>query len=270
MPDCPALSRYGSLLFDLDGVIYRGDEPVAFAVETVNALLSAGKRVAFLTNNSTVRPESVSERLRSMGIAAEPERVVTSALATADHLLSDRVGSVFVIGEPALREAIRGAGIHVTQNGKEPVDAVVVGLDRHVTYEAIRDAALLIERGAAFVATNTDPSLPVPGGAWPGAGALVGAVQATTGVTPDVVGKPKPQLFRSAQDRAGGGEPLVIGDRLDTDIAGALGLGWDAALVLTGVSTREEALEPGAPKATFILDDLRGLMGQGLNAGSPV
>jgi glycerol 3-phosphatase-2 len=261
MPVAPAFSGYDAFLLDLDGVIYRGNEPVAFAAEAVNEVISAGKRVAFLTNNSTVRPESVSERLRAMGIRAEPAQVVTSALATADSLRSERTASAFVIGEPALRDAIARAGIRVAQDGNELVDTVVVGLDRRVTYEAIRDAAVQIERGARFVATNADPSLPVPGGAWPGAGALVGAVQATTGVAPEIVGKPKPQLFRSALERAGGGKPLVVGDRLDTDVAGAVALGWDAALVLTGVSTREEASAPGAPKARFILGDLRGLLG---------
>jgi glycerol-1-phosphatase len=252
--------RFDAFLFDLDGVIYKGDEPVPHAAEAVRALGEAGKRTAFLTNNATVRPEDVADRLGGMGILVEPQQVVTSALATADHLRDKGIRSAYVVGEAALIDAVASAGVTVAGGVDLHIEAVVVGLDRDVTYAKLRDAALQIQGGAMFIAANIDPSLPMPKGAWPGSGALVGAIAAASGAVPEVVGKPNPPLFRSALERAGGGVPLMIGDRLDTDIAGALALGWDAALVLTGVSTLEEAKGPGAPEPGFVLEDLRGLL----------
>jgi glycerol-1-phosphatase len=290
------VDRYDSFLFDLDGVLYRGSEPVPGAAEVVDAIRERGKPVAFMTNNSARTPDEVVAHLRSVGVRADVDEVETSALATA-KLLSERdVRSAFVIGETGLVTALRDANITVVdvppalgahhrdgRDGTPPDDGtnerpakasgerhagderspvVVVGLDRHLTYERLRDAALLVERGSSFVASNADASFPAEdGAAWPGAGAISAVIETTTGVAPEIVGKPHAPLLRSALARAGGRRPLVIGDRLDTDIAGAVGLGWDSLLVLTGISTRADVrkLDP-ASRPTYVGDDLRVLL----------
>jgi HAD superfamily hydrolase (TIGR01457 family) len=250
---------YDAILLDLDGVLYRWPEPIPGSSEAVERLRAAGKGVAFVTNNSSRTPEQVVERLASVGVRAEPGEIVTSALATAALLRERGVASAFVIGEDGLRTALTAAGVRLVE-GSDDAEAVVIGFDRGVDYAKLRDASVLVEAGAALIASNPDPSFPAPGGeAWPGAGALLAAVETTTGVRAEVVGKPEAPLLRRALDQAGGGRPLLVGDRLDTDIAGAVRLGWDAALVLTGSSTEEEvAGSPWAP--TFVVDALRYLI----------
>jgi HAD superfamily hydrolase (TIGR01457 family) len=250
---------YDAILLDLDGVLYRWPEPIPGSSEAVERLRAAGKGVAFVTNNSSRTPEQVVERLASVGVRAEPGEIVTSALATAALLRERCVASAFVIGEDGLRTALTAAGVRLVE-GSDDAEAVVIGFDRGVDYAKLRDASVLVEAGAALIASNPDPSFPAPGGeAWPGAGALLAAVETTTGVRAEVVGKPEAPLLRRALDQAGGGRPLLVGDRLDTDIAGAVRLGWDAALVLTGSSTEEEvAGSPWAP--TFVVDALRYLI----------
>ena len=157
-------------------------------------------------------------------------------------------------GHPRRRS--RTHGIELRDGEPERVDAVVVGWDRGADYAKLRTASVLVERGAAFVGTNGDASWPAPDGSlWPGAGALLAAVATTTGAEPEIVGKPNAPLFHAALARAGGGRPLVIGDRLDTDVAGAAALGWDSLLVLTGI-TRREDLEHAAARPTHVADDL--------------
>jgi glycerol-1-phosphatase len=250
---------YDAILLDLDGVLYRWTEPISGAPEAVERLRAAGKRIAFVTNNSSRTPEQVAERLTSMGIRAEPREVVTSALATADLLAERRTGSAFVIGEDGLRTALSQAGIEVVDAPDGTVDAVVVGFDRTADYRKLKDGAVLVERGASLVASNPDPSFPAPGGeAWPGAGALLAVISTTTGVRGEVVGKPGAPLLRQALEQAGGGRPLVVGDRLDTDIAGAVRLGWDSAVVLTG-STRRTDLDGSPWTPTHVVDSVADL-----------
>jgi len=250
--------RYDAFLFDLDGVLYRGVEPIAEAPEAVARLRSLGKRVAFVTNNSSRTPEAVVDTLRDVGIAAIADEVVTSALVTADLMVGRGIVEVFVVGEEGIVDAMRAKGIRIADGSPDRVEAVVVGLDRHADYAKLTRASLLVERGATLVATNADASFPASDGAWPGAGALLAAIEATTGVRAEVVGKPHPPLLRAALDRAGGGRPLLVGDRLDTDVAGAAGLGWDSLLVLTGISTRDELATASAPP-TYVGDDLSAL-----------
>ncbi len=252
----PLLERYDAFLFDLDGVLYRGADPIPGAPEAVAALREAGRGIAFVTNNSARTPAAVAERLAAAGVDASPEEVVTSAGATAELLAGRGCRSAFVIGEEGIRTALADAGIELRDGEPERVDAVVVGWDRGADYAKLRTASVLVERGAAFVGTNGDASWPAPDGSlWPGAGALLAAVATTTGAEPEIVGKPNAPLFHAAHARAGGGPPLVIGDRLDTDIAGAAGLGWDSLLVLTGI-TRREDLEHAAVRPTYVADDL--------------
>jgi glycerol-1-phosphatase len=254
--------RYDCLLFDLDGVLYRGREPVPRAPEVLAALRARGSRLAFVTNNSARTPEVVAERLRDVGIEAQAGEVETSALSTATLLSGRGCRSAFVVGEEGIRTALAAAGVEVLDGEPPAAEAVVVGWDRGADYAKLRTASLLVQRGAAFVGTNPDASFPAPGGErWPGAGALLAAIATTTGAVPEVVGKPEAPIYRSALARAGGGTPLVVGDRLDTDIAGAAALGWDSLLVLTGIARRAD-LEGSLVHPTYVAEDLSVLLSE--------
>ncbi|MGZ4108634.1 MAG: HAD-IIA family hydrolase [Actinomycetota bacterium] len=250
--------RYDAFLFDLDGVLYRADSPVEHAAAAVAELRRRGRAVVFMTNNSSRTPAQVAEKLDRVGVHAEPDEVVSSALVTADVLRERHISEAFVIGEDGVLEALEHAGIRVLDVDASQGQSVVVGWDRGITYAKLRTAALLIQRGAVLVATNADPTYPAPDGLWPGAGSLLAAVVAATDAEPLVVGKPSPPLFEAACRRAGGEHPLVVGDRLDTDIEGAHAVGLPSLLVLTGISTRDQALA-GAVRPTYLGDDLRAL-----------
>ncbi len=250
---------YDAFLFDLDGVLYRGDEPIAQAAETVTALRERGKRLAFVTNNAARTPEAVRDHLATAGVQATVEEIETSALTTASALATRGISSALIVGEDGLRTALTDAGIVPTAVDDHP-EAVVVGWDRGITYESLTAASVAIQRGASFFASNDDPSYPAPDGlTWPGAGAIVAAIAVASGSQPEVFGKPNPPILHAALARAGGGRPLVIGDRVSTDIEGARRVGWDAALVLTGISTREDLRASGV-RATYVLEDLSGLL----------
>jgi HAD superfamily hydrolase (TIGR01457 family) len=251
---------YDAILLDLDGVLYRWPDAIPGAAVAVAALREAGKRLAFVTNNSSRTPEEVAERLASVGVRAEPKEVVTSAIATAAALGERGVRSAFVIGERGLVVALRDEGIRVVDEPGEDVGVVVVGFDRGVTYRKLKDASVLVARGVPLIASNADASFPAASGeAWPGAGALVAAIETTTGATAELIGKPEAPLMELALDAAGGGLPLVVGDRLDTDVAGAARLGWDSVLVLTG-STRREDVGRSDWKPTFVVDSVADLV----------
>jgi HAD superfamily hydrolase (TIGR01457 family) len=253
------LEGHDCVLFDLDGVMYRGDRAIPHAAEGVGAVRAAGCAVIFMTNNSARTPQQVAATLARFGISAAPREVVTSALATAELLASRGGETAFVVGEDGIRSALADAGIRLLDGEPERVDHVVVGWDRSIDYPKLRTACLLVERGAHLVATNADPSYPAPDGLWPGAGAILAVVTTTTGAEAEVVGKPHAPLFRTALRASGGRRPLVVGDRVDTDIAGAAALGWDSLLVLTGISRREH-LDAAAIRPTYVADDLRVLV----------
>jgi HAD superfamily hydrolase (TIGR01457 family) len=251
----PLIDRYEAFLFDLDGVVYRGGRAIAGASEAVEAVRSTGRGVAFMTNNSARTPAAVAEHLAGLGVAASASQVATSAAPTARLLRERGCRTAFVIGETGIRAALSDAGIAVVGDDRD-VDAVVVGWDRGADYASLRAASIMVARGAAFVGTNADASFPASDGTqWPGAGALLAAVATTTGATPEIVGKPNAPLYREALERAGGGTPLVIGDRLDTDVAGAAALGWDSLLVLTGIA-RPEDVDAAPASPTYVADDL--------------
>jgi HAD superfamily hydrolase (TIGR01457 family) len=250
---------YDAILLDLDGVLFRGDRPIEGAAAAVDGLRAMGLGLAFVTNNSARTPEEVATHLATVGITADPDEIETSALVTASHLASWGIERAGVIGERGLRDALICRGITVIDDGDE-VDAVIVGWDRSVDYESLRRACARIGRGARFVASNPDTSYPAPDGTiWPGAGAIAAAISAATGVEPFVIGKPNAPILEAALERAGGGRPLVVGDRLDTDIEGAARLGWGSALVLTGISTRDD-IDAHGPQPTFVVDRLDGLL----------
>ncbi len=251
--------RYDCILFDLDGVLYRGEDAVPSAPPTLAELRRRGVRPVFLTNNSSRTPLQVAEKLRGIGIEAEPGEVVTSALATAELLAERGGGRAFVIGQDGVREALSDAGIAIVDGDPEEADLVVVGYDGGATYGSLKRASLLVQRGARLVATNADGSYPAADGLWPGAGALLAVITTTTGAEPEIVGKPFAPLFEAGRRRGGGGRPLVVGDRLDTDIEGAARLGWDSMLVLTGVSGREDVERLGIVP-TVIAEDVSALL----------
>ncbi len=240
-----SLAGVRGLLVDLDGVVYAGREPIPGA----GWFLATARRHALpfqlVTNNSTSGPTQVAQRLHGMGIDVAPDEILTSALATAAFVRArGRPGEkVLVVGEEGLREAVTDAGLQVAD--ADPAGWVVVGLDRQFDYAMLTAATRAILGGARFVATNVDALLPVEGGqVLPGAGSIVAAIQAATGVEPTVVGKPEPELFRRGVERLGLADPAqvaMVGDRLDTDIVGARGAGLQTVLVLTGVTRPETA-----------------------------
>jgi glycerol 3-phosphatase-2 len=255
-------ARYDAILFDLDGVVYRADEAVPGAAETLHRLRAeAGIPLLFLTNNSSRTPDQVAAKLDGLGVRAAPEEVLTSSLATAAMLEREgaRGQTAFVIGERGIREALQRIGVELVDGEPDRTDIVVVGWDRSADYSKLRRAGLLVQRGARLVATNADASYPAPDGLWPGAGALLAAVVTTTGASPAIVGKPSRPLFEAAAAATGAGHPLVVGDRLDTDIAGAAGMGWDSWLVLSGAS-RPADLLTAISLPTFISPDVTGLL----------
>ena len=174
--------RYDCILFDLDGVLYRGEDAVPSAPPTLAELRRRGVAPVFLTNNSSRTPLQVAEKLRAIGIEAEPGEVVTSALATAELLAERGGGRAFVIGQDGVREALTDAGIRVLDGEPEETDLVVVGYDGGATYGSLKRASLLVQRGARLVATNADGSYPAADGLWPGAGALLAVITTTTGL----------------------------------------------------------------------------------------
>lgn len=255
-----SLGSVRGVVLDLDGVVYRGLRPLPCAREFVAALRRRGMPFAFATNNSAHTVGDFVNRLAAMGIVASPEQIVTSAVCAAEYLRKreDAPDDVFAIGGPGLRTALREAGFALTD--ASPADAVVVGLDVELTYARLRDACTAIRRGAMFVATNRDANLPVEDDLWPGGGAIVAAIEASTGKAPVVVGKPEPFLFETALRRLGtpAAETLMVGDQVETDIVGAARVGMPTALVLSGVSMAEEAAK-GAVRPDIVVHDLREL-----------
>ena len=263
LPDGPLLAeRYDALFLDLDGVVYRGDEVVALVRETLEQVRERGARVLFLTNNSSRTAEQVAGKLAGLGVVAARDEVLTSGLATAAMLRrrGEDGKTAFVIGERGIRAALEGVGIRILDGEPERSDLVVVGWDRSVDYARLRTASLLVQRGARLVATNADASYPAPDGLWPGAGAILAAVTTTTGATPTVVGKPGRPLFEAALEVTGAERPLVVGDRLDTDIRGAIAMGFDSLLVFSGAN-RPADLVRSDDLPTYVARDLSVLLG---------
>lgn len=250
-----------AVLFDMDGVLYRGRQRLDGVVELLAFLDGRGVRYACITNNASMTPEQYEEKLAAMGIAMPAARVVTSAIAAGMALRAEypRGTRAFVVGMRGLRDALFADG-HFVEDDVLP-ELVVQGADFELTYATLRRATLLIRGGARYVATNPDKTFPSEEGLIPGAGAIMAALAAATDVTPTVIGKPAPGMFHVAAAMLGAppAETLTIGDRLDTDIAGAIAAAMPSALVLTGVSTRAEA-EAGPTRPDAIFADLPDLL----------
>lgn len=253
-------------IFDMDGVLWCMDDPIAGGPEAIARLKARGDAVYYLTNNSSKTRQDYVEKLARFGIEAEVDEVVTSAYATAQILASEGAAGkrAYVVGEAGLRSELEAVGIQVAAvSDTDPVDYVVVGWDRGLSYEKLTNAHLAVMGGAAFVATNRDATYPDAGGrTLPGGGSIVAALATSTALTPRTIGKPEPFTLDLILQLAGRAreECIVVGDRLDTDIELGLRHGARTALVLTGVSTRAEVdTLPADRRPTYVLENLADL-----------
>ncbi|BAL91324.1 putative haloacid dehalogenase-like hydrolase [Actinoplanes missouriensis 431] len=254
---------YDLVIFDLDGVVFLIDKPIPGAAEAVDRLRSGGTPIAYATNNASRRAADVATLLTGMGVSATPAEVLTSAGAAA-ALLAERFPAgapVLVVGAEALRAEVRDAGLTPVGSAEDEPVAVVQGYGPEVGWKVLSEAALAVRAGAAWFATNTDRTLPSPRGPLPGNGSLVAVLRTALDREPDVVvGKPQPGLFTTAATLSRADRPLAVGDRLDTDIQGAVGAGMDSLLVLTGVSGPADLLAaPAERRPAFVAADLSGL-----------
>lgn len=255
------LATIQAVLFDMDGVLYRGQQ-VMPGVHTLLAFLEAqGIRYACLTNNASMSPEQYEEKLGAMGIAIPAQLVLTSALVTGHYLRSAYPAGtrVMIVGMRGLHEALFADGYFIED--QTTPELLVQGADFELTYNKLKAATLAIRRGARYIATNPDRTFPAEEGLIPGAGAIMAAIVTATDTQPLVIGKPAPTMFLVAAEMLGvtPAQTLMIGDRLDTDIAGARAAGMCNALVLTGVSRREDlASEAIAPD--MVIDGLPDLL----------
>lgn len=243
-------------------MLYLGGDAVPHAAPSVERARAAGMTMAFVTNNASRAAGSVAAHLSELGIPATARDVVTSGQAIA-HWLTRQLpkgSAVLVLGTPELQEQIAEAGF-APQRTAEGALAVVQGLDPSTSWKDLAEASVAILAGALWVAGNRDSTYPTSRGALPGNGAMVQALVTATGLEPVVVGKPEPELHLTSVERVGAKRPLVVGDRLDTDVLGAVRAGADSLLVLTGVTDREQLLAaPPDRRPTYIASDLRGLV----------
>lgn len=254
---------YDVALLDLDGVVYIGGTAIPGAAEALREAAQDGMRLAYVTNNAFRTPAAVAALLTGMGVLAAPGDVVTSAQAAA-RLLADKLpagAKVLVIGGTGLRLALRERGLVPVSTAADTPQAVVQGYAPGIGYSALAEGGLAVAAGALFVATNSDSTLPGPYGRQPGNGSLVQVIRHATGAEPLVAGKPEPPLHRESVLRTGARRPLVVGDRLDTDIEGAHRVGADSLLVLTGVTGPADlVLAPPPHRPTFVAADLGALL----------
>jgi HAD superfamily hydrolase (TIGR01450 family) len=259
----PLAEEYDTALLDLDGVVYLGGAAVPGAAQALAKAGAAGMRLAFVTNNSSRTPAAIAAHLTSLGVPAEPRDVVSSAQATA-RLLAERVppgSAVLVVGGVGLRVALRERGLRPVSVAYDKPAAVVQGYSADITYSLLNEGALAVAAGALFVASNSDSTMPTARGRQPGNGSLSRVIATATGREPLVAGKPEPPLHAEAVARTGARHPLVVGDRLDTDIEGAVRAGADSLLVLTGVShPRDVVLAPPPRRPSYLAGDLTGLL----------
>ncbi|WP_371500150.1 HAD-IIA family hydrolase [Kitasatospora sp. NBC_00374] len=254
---------YDVALLDLDGVVYAGPHAIEHAVDSLAAARKAGMRLAYVTNNASRPPRVVAEHLTELGAPAEASDVINSAQAAA-RLIAGKVpagAKVLVVGGAGLVEALAEHGLVAVRSLDDEPLAVVQGYDPSVGWQQLAEASYAVAQGLPWVASNTDLTVPTARGIAPGNGTLVAAVRAATGVEPEVAGKPLPPMHRETVLRTGAKRPLVVGDRLDTDIEGAYNGEVDSLLVFTGVTTPAQLLaaEPRY-RPTYLAADLRGLL----------
>lgn len=259
------LSNIRALILDMDGVLWRENTPIGNLPAIFNHIRERGLIVVLATNNATRTVDEHLAKVARFGVTLEPWQIISSASAAADQLAKrfpDR-GPVFIVGENGIQRALEERGFTVIADPTDktvPV-AVVSSFDRSVTYPKLSRATLHIRAGVPFYGTNPDKTFPTPEGLVPGAGAILASIEAATSVEPIIIGKPKPAMMFMALEKLGTkpGKTLVVGDRLETDIAAGQAAGCKTGLVLSGVSTCEEA-EEWKPAPDFIADDLSSLL----------
>lgn len=250
-------------LLDLDGVVYIGADAVPGAPAALAQARRDGINLAFVTNNAARPPAVVAQHLSDLGIEASVDEVITSAQAAARYL-ADHLppgATVLVLGATGLHEALAERGLVTTGEADDSVAAVVQGYSPEMNWQLLAEGAVAINAGALWVATNVDPTVPSPRGPLPGNGSLVAALRHATGAEPVVTGKPDPTMHRETVIRTGAKTPIVVGDRLDTDIEGAVAVGCPSLLVLSGVTGARDLLTaaPGL-RPTFLAEDVSGLL----------
>jgi glycerol-1-phosphatase len=259
----PLASAYDVALLDLDGTVYLSGAAIPGAAEALRKAEAAGMRLAYVTNNAFRTPAAIAALLVSFGIQAVPHDVVTSAQAAA-RVLAERLPAgtaVLVVGGNGLRMAVRERGLRPVSTALDRPRAVVQGYSPDLSYSLLAEGGLAVDAGALFVASNGDVTLPSRRGRQPGNGALTEVITTATGVRPLVAGKPEPPLHNESVLRTGARHPLVVGDRLDTDIEAACRVGADSMLVLTGVTGPVEVvIAPPSQRPTYLAEDLAGLL----------
>jgi glycerol-1-phosphatase len=263
----PLATRYDVALLDLDGVVYVGDVVVAGAAEALARCERLGQRRVFVTNNASRTPLAVARQLVGLGVPAAADDVVTSAQAAAGRLegLLASGSRVLVVGGEGLVEAVRERGLTPVFSADDDPAAVVQGFSPSTTWQMLMEACVSVRAGRPWIVTNADATLPTPRGEGPGNGALVDVVRRATRRDPDeVTGKPFAPIMAEALRRRPGERPLVVGDRLDTDIEAARAAGMDSLLVLTGVTGVSGLLQcPPERRPTYVAADLGGLLDPG-------
>lgn len=252
------------LILDMDGVLWRDDSPIGRLPDVFGRITAMGLKFTLATNNSSKSVDQYQQRLEGFGVQVDPWQIVTSSHAVADMLVArfPERGDIFVIGEDGITQALEDKGFTIVPTDESTsAIAVVVGIDRKINFQKLKEATLLIGRGVPFYGTNSDLTFPTPEGLIPGAGSFLALITAATGTDPIVAGKPAPYLLELAIKRLGTSreKTLVVGDRLETDIAGGQAVGCPTALVLSGVSTREMG-EAWDPPVDLIAADLMSLL----------
>ncbi len=263
MPLSPLLDSYDHVVLDLDGCVWVGDTCTPGAPEAVSALRTAGKSVIFLTNDGRSSPEDYVRKLWSLGLMASLEEVVTVG-AAIQHVLAERGrrAPTYVIGSSAIFRHVADAGQRIVNGTDQASKAefVVVAAHNEFHYSELKDATQAVLGGAEMIVAGRDRTFPTDDGPWPATGAVVAALEYATGRTASSVGKPAAQIFHTALDRLAPGRTLVVGDRLDSDLAGAAAAGLDGAIVLTGSTTRAEAEAATEPAPIAIAENLHALL----------
>lgn len=250
------MTSYKGYLIDLDGTMYMGKEKIPSAVQFVKRLKDKGIPYLFVTNNSTATKEMVAERLQNFGVPATPDHILTTSMATAQYIKQkNQHGTVYYIGEEGLKQALNEAGILYEE---ENPDFVVVGMDRDITYEKLAKACLAVRKGATFISTNPDRSLPTERGFLPGNGSLTSVVTVSTRIDPIFIGKPEAIIVEQALAKISLAkeEVLLVGDNYDTDILAGIHAGVDTLLVYTGVTTKD-MLQSVEEKPTYEVKSLQ-------------
>jgi glycerol-1-phosphatase len=256
------LAEYDNVVLDFDGCVWVGDVCTPGAPEAIAELRSAGKRLAYLTNDARRSPEEYVRKLWRLGIQASLEEVVTVGAAIQHFLAGRERANVYVIGSAAVFRHVADAG-HRIVNGTAhaaTADVVVVAGHDGFDYRELRESTQAVIAGAELVAANRDRTFPREDGLWPGTGSILAAIEYATERTARIVGKPQPEIFRTALARLGEGRTLMIGDRIDADLGGAAAAGLDGAIVLTGVASSEEANAAHDPSPVAIASDLHALV----------